>query len=586
MKPVPPPPRPVQPESAYGPNRPELAWTRFVPLIRTLRTYRRASLLPGDVNAGLTVGVMLIPQGMAYALIAGMPPIYGLYAALVPLVVYAALGTSGQLAVGPVAIVSLLVASAVGSMEAAASTDYIRLVLVLSFLVGAFQIGLGLAGLGSLTSLLSRPVLSGFTSAAAIVIGSTQVKHILGVSIPRGDFLHTLSALWQALPGADGPTVVMGLGGMALIVAIRHISRRMGRKLPAAMIAVLVATLITWLLRLDETGLLIVGFVPAGLPSAFLPTASWSEVRTLAPTVVIIGLIGFMQSIAVAQSFATRSGARIDPSQELRALGAANVAGSLFQAFPVTGGFARSAVSHDAGAHTTVASLISVAIVVLTLLFLTPLFTHLPQALLGAIILLAVKSLISWGDVVRLYRTSRPDAFVLAATFLSTLLLGFVAGIGLGIVLSLALFTWQASRPHTARLGRIPGTTSYRNTLRYNEAEVPSGLVILRIDASLFFANMNFVREQIDGAVREYPATRIVLLDMYPVNRIDASALHELDVLMSDLAERGVELRFAAVKGPVRDKMEKSAIGRRIEANDLRLDLHEAVLLAERYLAA
>lgn len=572
------------PRGRDEPGRPGL-WTRFVPLVKTLGTYRRATMLPGDIGAGLTVGVMLIPQGMAYALIAGMPPVYGLYAALVPLVVYAFLGTSGQLAVGPVAVVSLLVAAAVGSVETAASTDYIRLVLVLSLLVGGFQLILGLAGLGSLTSLLSRPVLSGFMSAAAIVIGSTQVKHILGVSIPRGDFLQTISALWQALPSTHGPTLAMGIGGMLLMLAIRHISRRTGRKLPDAMIAVLVATLVTWLLRLDETGLLIVGTVPAGLPAPGLATASWSEIRMLAPTAIIIGLIGFIQSIAVAQSFATRSGDRIHASQELRALGVANILGSVFQAFPSTGGFARSAVNHDAGANTTLASLISAAIVALTLIFLTPLFTYLPQALLGGIILLAVVSLISWGELVRLYRTSRPDAVVLAATFLFTLFLGFVAGIGLGVVLALALFTWQASRPHTARLGRLPGTTSYRNTARYEEADEPHGLVILRIDASLFFANMDFVREEVNRALAERPATRIVLLDMYPVNRIDASALHELDVLMSDLAERGVRLAFAAVKGPVRDKMEKSALGKRIDLEELRQDLHSAVVRAEKYLA-
>ncbi len=562
------------------------SWTRFLPIVRTLASYDRGRMLQGDIFAGVTVGVMLIPQGMAYALIAGMPPVYGLYAALVPLVVYAVLGTSGQLAVGPVAVVSLLVASAVGSIAATASTEYIRLVLVLALLTGAFQIGLGLAGMGAITALLSRPVLSGFTSAAAIVIGTSQMKHVLGVSIPRGDFLSTLSALWQALGDVHGPTLAMGLGGVAIMLAARHVSRQSGWNIPGAMLAVAMATLMTWLLNLDDMGISIVGAVPRGLPSPALPTASWSEVRTLAPTAVIIGLIGFVQSVAVGQSFATRRGARIDASQELRALGAANLLGSLFQSFPGAGGFARSAVNHDAGAHTTLASLISALIVLITLLLLTPLFTHLPHALLGAIILLAVKNLISWGEFARLARTSRPDAAILAATFLATLFLGFVLGIGLGVILSLALFTWQASRPHTAWLGRLPGTNKYRNVLRYNNVDIPDGLLILRIDASLFFANMNVVREEVNRALEKHAATRIVLIDMYPVNRIDASALHELNVLLSDLAERGIDLRFAAVKGPVRDKMEKSALGRRIPAEALQMDLHEAVLCAEGYLAA
>jgi len=562
------------------------SWTRLVPLVHTLRTYRRESMLGGDVNAGLTVGIMLIPQGMAYALIAGVPPIYGLYAALVPLLVYAVLGTSAPLAVGPVAIVSLLVASAVGSMESAASPDYLRLVLVLSLLVGAFQLGLGMVGLGSLTSLLSRPVLSGFMSAAAIVIGSTQVKHILGVSMPRSDFLETLAGLWRALPDTHLPTLAMGLGGMALMLGVRFISRRAGIRLPDAMIAVTLAILATWLFGLDDTGLRVVGSVPAGLPSMAVPVASWHEVRALAPTAIVIGLVGFMQSVAIAQSLARQTGARIDPSQELRALGAANVLGSLFQAFPATGGLSRSAVNHDAGAQTTLAGLVTAGMVALTLLLLTPLFRLLPHALLGAIILIAVANLISWREMVRLCRTHRLDALVLAVTFFATLLLGFIEGIGLGIVLSLAMFTYQASRPHTARLGRLPGTTRYRSVARDARAEVPRGLVILRIDASLFFANVGFVREEIDRALEETPEARIVLLDMYPVNRIDASAVHELEALRDDLAERGVEIWFAAAKGPVRDSLEKSMPAAGLRADVLRLDLHEAVLGAERYLRA
>lgn len=554
--------------------------TRLFPALDTFRRYDR-SLLGGDLNAGLTVGVMLIPQGMAYALIAGMPPVYGLYTALVPLLVYAFMGTSAQLAVGPVAMVSLLVATGIGEIAPSSPEEYVRLAILLALLVGVFQLVLGLVRFGSLTAFLSHPVLSGFTSAAALIIGLGQFKYVTGTTIPRGGFAETLMSTAASLPNAHLPTVMLGIGGVVALLLLKRLPRRV----PGALIVVATGTLISWSFGLADQGVAIIGIVPAGLPvpSGGLPMAA--DVTRLLPTALAIGLIGYMESIAVAKSLARRHGTRIDPSQELVAQGVANILGSIFQAYPAAGGFGRSAVNDQSGAKTTLASLISAAVVGLTLLFLTPLFVHLPMALLASIVLVAVAGLVDWREARTLWRIRRADFTLLVVTFVATLWLGIEEGILMGVVLSLLMLVQQASRPHVARLGRLPGTTTYKNLERWKTASEPSGIAILRMDASLFFANVDFLRDCIDDLLDERPDAHALVLDMYPVNRIDASAVHGLESMKKDLALRGVTMFFSGMKGPVLDVLQRAGFMESLGAERSCMEIHDAVLAATDYLA-
>ena len=552
--------------------------SRFIPALEWGPNYKRSNL-SGDLNAGITVGVMLIPQGLAYALIAGLPPIYGLYAALVPVVVYAFFGTSGQLAVGPVAMVSLLVATGVGELAPQGSPEYISLAILLAFMVGVIQLGLGLLRFGFITNFLSHPVLSGFTSAAALIIGLNQLKNLTGIPIPRSNSVFEI--LYEAGTGigsAHVPTLLVGLGGIAIIVGLRKISRR----LPGGLIAVVIATAITAFMALDDSGVAIVGTVPAGLPAPSASFLQFSALADLLPIALAISLVGYMESIAVAKSFATKHRASIDPSQELTGLGLANLVGAFFLSYPTTGGFSRTAVNDQAGAKTPLASLFSAAIVGLTLLFLTPLFTYLPKALLAAIVMVAVFGLLDIKEVRFLWKSNRTDLALLLITFLATLLLGIEMGILIGVGMSMLSFVYQASRPHMARLGRMPGSEAYRNVERYPEVETRDGVAIFRIDASLFFGNIEHIKDGLSELFDNEPDTRVLVLDLYPVNRVDSSAIHALMEIHRRLEEQGVSLLLSGVKGPVRDAFERSGFTDAVGVDAFFLRIHDACHEAQR----
>jgi SulP family sulfate permease len=552
--------------------------SRFIPALDWGSNYDRSNL-SGDLNAGITVGVMLIPQGLAYALIAGLPPIYGLYAALVPIVVYAFFGTSGQLAVGPVAMVSLLVATGVGELASQGSEEYVTLAILLAFMVGVIQLALGLLRFGFITNFLSHPVLSGFTSAAALIIGLNQLKNLTGIPIPRSNSVFEI--LYEAgvnLGSVHVPTLIVGLGGMAIIVGLRKVSRR----LPGGLIAVVIATAATAFLALDESGVAIVGTVPAGLPAPSTSFLGFSALADLLPIALAISLVGYMESIAVAKSFAAKHRARIDPSQELTGLGLANLVGAFFLSYPTTGGFSRTAVNDQAGAKTPLASLFSAAIVGLTLLFLTPLFTFLPKALLAAIVMVAVVGLVDVKEVRFLWKSNKTDLALLLTTFLATLLLGIELGILIGVGVSMLSFVYQASRPHMARLGRMPGSEAYRNVERYPEVETHDGVAIFRIDASLFFGNVEHIKDGLNGLLTDEPDTRVLVLDLYPVNRADSSAIHALMDIHRRLEERGVSLLLSGVKGPVRDAFERSGFTEAVGEDAFFMRIHDACHEAHR----
>jgi SulP family sulfate permease len=525
---------------------------------------------------------MLIPQGMAYAMIAGLPPIYGLYAALVPLLVYAAFGTSRQLAVGPVAMVSLLVATGVGAVAGADGALYISLAVVLALLVGALQLVLGLARFGFLVNFLSHPVLTGFTSAAALIIGLSQLKHLLGVEIGRTHLVHEiiLEAAAQA-SALHVPTVLLGLAAIVLLIALK----RWKKTFPGALAAVAATTVVVWVMNLEVAGVRIVGTVPGGLPSLSLPSVSLVQVGALMPSALAIALVGFMESIAIAKSLAARHRYEVDANQELVGLGLANLVGGLFQSYAVTGGFSRTAVNDQAGARTPMAAVISAAIIALTLLFLTPLFYYMPNAVLAAIVMVAVAGLIDLREIRFLWRVKRPDFAMMAVTFLATLALGIEEGIVVGVVVSLILVVHQSSRPHVARLGRLPGTTTYRNLDRNPEAQAPPGVSILRVDASLYFANSAFFKDLVLSTEREADGVQALVLDLYPVNRIDATALHTLKQLVEHSAERNVKLLVAGTKGPVMDVLHRAGIVELVGPENFFHETHEAVEAATQKIA-
>lgn len=545
---------------------------RLVPLVGAVKGYD-GDTLRRDLSAGITVGVMLIPQGMAYAMIAGLPPIYGLYAALVPLVGYGLLGSSRQLAVGPVAMVSLLVATGVAPLAGDDPQRYVALAIGLAVVAGVIQLGLGLARFGFLVNFLSHPVLAGFTSAAALIIGASQLQHLLGVDLGRSHHVHEIVIDAVARIGdANLATLAIALGAIVTLVGVR----RWKKTAPGPLFVVVLGLVVTWGMGLAEAGVAIVGEVPRGLPAPFLPPLTGADVLALVPTALTISLVGFMESVAVAKVYAARNGYDIDANRELVGLGFANLAGALFRSYPVTGGFSRTAVNAQAGARTPLAGVFSAGVIALTLLFLTPLFTYLPRAVLGAVIVVAVSGLVDVEEARFLWRVHRRDFWLMALTFLATLAIGIEQGIVVGVIASLILVVHQISRPHTVRMGRLPGTGTYRNLERHPDARVPDGVAILRIDASLTFANADFLKERIREAARG-SSVRAVVLDAYTVNRIDSTAVHALLAVQDELRRAGIELRMAGVKGPVRDVLVRSGFEDRLGADHFHLEVADAV---------
>lgn len=525
---------------------------KLLPAAGWLRNYERGHLRD-DILAGLTTAVMLVPQGMAYALLAGLPPIVGLYASVVPLALYALFGTSRQLAVGPVAMVSLLVLAGIGSLNPSGVEEYVAYAVLLALMVGVIQLGMGLIRAGFLVNFLSHPVVSGFTSAAALIIGFSQLGHLMGVKLDRSHHVHTIvGQAWDAVSLTNVAALVIGVLGVVGLLALKKFAPRV----PRALVAVVLATVAVFALGLNVT---VVGEVPGGFPAPALPTITWAAVEGLLPTAITISLVSFMESISVAKKFASERGYRIDANQELIGLGLANVGGAFFGAYPVTGGFSRTAVNAQAGARTPLASLVTAGVVALALMFLTPLFYHVPKAVLAAIIMTAVFGLIDYKEVLHLWKVDRVDLALLALTFLGTLTLGIETGIIVGVVASLLAFVLRTTRPHYAVLGRLPGTRVWRNVKNFPEAETKPGVVALRIDASFYYGNVNFLRETL-RCLEDGQEIRKVVIDASSVNRVDSSADTALHEIARDYHARGIELVFAGVKGPVREVMRRSGL--------------------------
>lgn len=568
---------------------------RSGPILDWVSTYRRVDLR-GDLAAGLTVGAMLVPQAMAYALLAGLPPAVGLYSATIPILVYAALGSSRQLAVGPVALVSLLTATALASMVDAGTLtsleDQLAAAALLALMVGALHLVLGVARLGALVNLLSHSVLVGFTAAAALIIGFSQVKHLFGVSVDRQEYFHqTVLELISALDQTNGPTLAVGLASLAALLGLKRLAPR----LPAALLVVAGSIVAVEVLGLEERGVRVVGDVPGSLPAFGLPDFGGSVIVDLASTATVITLIGFMESIAVAKVYARRHHYQLEPNRELVGLGAANVASGLFGGYPVTGGFSRTAVNDAAGARTPLASVVTAAIVLATIAFLTPLLRPLPNAALGAVIITAVVGLVDVAEMRHVASVKRSDLIGLTVAFVATLALGIELGIVVAIVASMLVVFARMSAPHTAVLGHVAGTTAYRNVERFPEASTVAGVRVVRIDAALSFVNAARVKrlllDHADGVIEgliESPtegrvgagaAGPVLILDASGINDLDATGVDMLQELLVDLDGRGVTLHLSDVKGPVRDVLRAAGLWSTLDGR-IHAGTHDAVRVA------
>jgi len=524
----------------------------FFPLLQWLPNYTKRWFYK-DVLAGITVGIILIPQGMAYAMIAGLPPVYGLYASLVPIVVYAFLGTSRQLAVGPVVMDSLLVAAGLAPFLIEGNENYVAMVLLLAFSVGAVQLILGLLRMGFLVNFLSKPVISGFTSAAALIIIFSQLKHLLGVSIENSNHFHELlSNAALKLPETSLLDLAIGLGGIIVIVLLR----KWNRKIPGILVVVFLAILAVYILKLPAMGVKIVGDIPTGLPDFQLPKVTWENIYKIWPVALTLALVGYLEAISIGKSLDEKNGEEtVNANKELVALGTANILGSFFQSYPVTGSFSRSAINNRAGAKTTVALLFSVAIVAITLLFLTSLFYYLPNAVLASIIMVSVYGLIDIAYPKSLWKYRKDELLVVLITFFTTLFVGISEGILMGVLLSLLLMVYKSSKPHFAVLGKISGSDYYKNVERFGEdIELREDLLILRFDSQLYFGNKNFFKRQLFKCIdTKGNRLRAVILNAEAINYIDSSAAQMLVQVIEELHDKGLQFYVAGAIGPTRD---------------------------------
>lgn len=549
---------------------------RFFPFLSWLPSYNKRYFTE-DAIAGLTVGIVLIPQGMAYAMIAGLPPVYGLYASVMPLLVYSLLGTSRQLAMGPVAMDSLLVAAGLGVLAVSGVDEYIALAILLTFMVGTIQLLLGLFRMGFLVNFLSKPVISGFTSAAAVIITFSQLKHLLGTDIVQTSRFHILfNESFREMHNTHGLTLLIGLGGIIMILLIKKWNNR----IPAFLVVVLLGILLVSLLGLERYGVSVVGDIPKGLPSLQFPQISWRHVNMLMPMAVALAVISYTEAISIGQSLDEKNGEdKVEPNQELLALGASNLIGSLFQSYSVTGSFSRSAINNKMQARTPMAGFISMLLVVFTLLFFTPIFHDLPNAILASIIMVSVAGLVEFRYPAFLWEHQREEFFVLIFTFLFTLFIGIQQGILLGVLLSLIVLLYRTSKPHFAILGRIKNTEYYRNVERFrDDVEVREDLLIVRFDSQLYFGNRNYFKKQLQKYIEEKGSgLKCIILNAEAINYIDSSATSMLVKLIYDIHLRDIQFYISGAIGPARDVIFNSAIIELLPKEHLFVRIQEAV---------
>ncbi|WP_188063856.1 SulP family inorganic anion transporter [Sphingobium sp. KCTC 72723] len=541
---------------------------RYLPILAWGRFYDRQTLVSDGVAAGI-VTIMLIPQSLAYAMLAGLPPEVGLYASILPILAYAIFGTSRTLAVGPVAVISLMTLAAAGTVAPPGTPEFIAAALVLALLSGLILVLMGVLKLGFLANLLSHPVVSGFITASGIIIATGQAKSILGIQASGEAMPELLATLTRNIGATNLPTLIIGLASLAFLFWVRKGLKptlmRLGMAARPAdltakagpIAAVVLSTMAVAAFDLEAKGVKVVGEIPQSLPPLTVPLFDLSLWQQLIVPALLLSVIGFVESVSVAQTLAAKRRQRIDPDQELIGLGAANIAASFSGGYPVTGGFARSVVNFDAGAETPAAGAITAVGIAIAALFLTPLLASLPIATLAATIIVAVLSLVDFKTVRTVWRYSRADFAAMAATILITLGFGVEPGVMAGVALSLALLLWRTSRPHAAIVGRVPGTEHFRNVARHPVVTDPA-IITIRVDESLTYLNARWLEEYVLEEIAEQPQVRHVILMGSAINAIDASALESLEAINHRLADAGIRLHLSEVKGPVMDRLARS----------------------------
>ena len=543
-------------------------WLPAFPIFEWGRQYNRETLT-NDLVAALIVTIMLIPQSLAYALLAGLPAEVGLYASVAPLFLYAVLGSSRVLAVGPVAVVSLMTAATVAEHAAAGTYAYWQVAMTLAFLSGGLLLLMGLLRLGFLANFLSHPVISGFITASGLLIALSQMKTIMGVKTEGHNFIELINSLAHQIASVHWHTLLIGTSATIFLFWVRkglkpwlvrfglslRLADMMAKAGPVAAIAV--TTLLAWQLDWQAEGVKLVGTVPQGLPPMTMPLWDFNLWHELLVPALLISVVGFVESVSVGQTLAAKRRQRIEPDQELVALGGSNLSAAFTGGFPVTGGFARSVVNFEAGAVTPAAGIYTAVGITLASMFLTPALFYLPQATLAATIIVAVLSLVDFDILKSTWRFSKIDFIAVATTLLGTLLIGVETGLVMGVMTSLALFLFRASRPHIATVGLVPGTEYFRNVQRHDVLTSPK-LLCLRVDASIFFANVRGVEDRVNAEVATRPDLEHVVLQCSAVNDIDASALESLESIAARLRDAGIALHFSEIKGPVMDKLQRS----------------------------
>lgn len=549
---------------------------RYIAITTWLPNYNK-KFLKGDIIAGLTVGVMLIPQGMAYAQIAGLPLIYGLYASIIPCFIYAIFGSSRQLSVGPTAVVSILVAMSIGELVEPGSPKFIELAITLALLIGVIQLLLGFFRLGFLVNYLSHPVISGFTSAAAFIIGFSQLKHLLGVDLGKSKLIYDLVlATIDQFDAINWMTFTVGIGGMVVILFFKKYLTF----IPGALAAVVIGILVTYFFDLNgQFQVKIVKDIPSGFPSFSVPSLEMKYIRDLIPIAITVSLIGFMESIAIAKAMRNKHKDYIlFPNQELAALGLMNIFGSFFQSFPTTGSFSRTAVNDQNGARTGLAVIVTGLFITITLLFLTNLFYYLPKPILASIIMLSVYGLIDIKEPKKLWYSDRNDFWVLIVTFLGTLILGIEKGILVGVFVSMAIVIYETTVPYYAILGKIPDEPYYKDVERFSNLKERSDTLIMRFEARLYFANVNFFKKKINDEVKKKGSDlKAFFLDASSINTMDSSGFHAMEEVIEGCHNLGIDFYLIGIKGIVRDEMKRSGLMEKIGDNRIFIEIHHAI---------
>jgi len=549
---------------------------RLIPLYGNLKKYQSRNWRQ-DILAGITVSVIIIPQGMAYALLAGMPPIYGLYGGLIPLIIYGIFGTSGQLSIGPVAISSILLFAGVSQLAAPLGESYISLIILVGFLAGVLQLLLGLFRLGFLVNFISQPVITGFTAAAAVIIFVSQLKTGLGISVPRSDnLIDTSTYLIKHIAEIEWLAVAFCIASLIILSILKKINKA----IPGALIVVITGILVAY--GLTHYGmadnLQIVGTIPTGLPAFEVPDFTIDNILLLLPTVLTVGIMGVVECIGIAKGIQRDDQtSKVRPNMELSALGLSKMAGSFFQALPSSGSFSRSAINDEAGSKSGISSITTALMVGLTLIFFTKLFYYLPSAVLAAIIIYAIKNLFDVKEMRSLWKSHKIDFSMMAVTFVITVLFGIENGVMVGVVLSLAIFIYRSSRPHMVRLGRLPNTEVYRNMERFEDAGCPEDVLIVRIDNQLFYANVLFFEETIQFYSEKKPKLRLVILDASGMHNIDSTGIRVLTQLYKYYKKRNITFIITGVIGPVRDIISSSTLLSLMGQQSFFLEIHDAM---------